>query len=177
MENKIKIKKWFIAICLTAVVVSVLLTGCASSDENVSRTPLSFTVTTDKQTYNADEKILVTYELKNISQETIRVNEVMASGGNLLYELVNAEGESVISDPPISYYWAHWASAKDEYMVSLEPNQKITKTSTFHDLGAGTYTLKASLEVYVQSKTQKDKTERLGMLTAPVIKIQVLKKK
>jgi hypothetical protein len=178
MENKIKIKKQFIAICLTVVVVISPLNGCdSSSDKNISHTPLSFTVTSDKESYSIDEKIVITRELKNISQETIRVNKVMAPGGNLHYELVNAEGECVMGDPPISYAWAHWTSAKDEYMVSLEPNQKITETSSLSLSSAGTYTLKTSLEVYVQSKTQKDKTERLGKLTSPAVAIQVLKKK
>lgn len=172
-----KSKKQFIIICLTAAVVSMLLTGCASSDKNMSRTPLKFTVTSDKETYNTNERIAITYELKNISRNTIRVNKAMASGGNLFYEVVNAEGECVISDPPISYTWANWTSAKDVYMVSLEPNEKVTKISSFSDLPAGTYTLKASLEVYVQSKTQHNKTESLGKLASPVITIQVLEDK
>lgn len=132
--------------------------------------PLQLIIKPDKQAFKMGESIKVSYELKNISKDSVLFNKNFQVGNNVLFEYVDEKG--ITRQSFYGVYWAvDWQSVTGEFVIQLEPKGILQGSfeqilgPTLDDLKKGQWKMKTLLTVSMKSKEGKPELLKLASNT------------
>jgi len=143
---------------------------------------LQLTIKSDKQVYEADEKITIEYEVKNIGKDKILMLERFIPGGSLSFEIDKAVGPDSIGCfgcvldglKVTNFFLAPGESLKEIYELGSDYMGRSQYWNEIYS-SIGKHTIKLYLTVF--KKTQNNEVESLTKLTSNTITIEVVEKK
>ncbi len=139
-----------------------------------AKQPLQFTIKSNKGVYEIGEIIEITYELKNISNDRVLINNIIEPGGNLKFEFVDESGNKTYK-PFVLFEYPYWEYPEKKDIIFLMPGESLTEIVEFSSrkYSPSGFTVKAHLEIY--TSPTGDGPKLLYELYSNTISIKVIK--
>lgn len=173
---------------ISGILIMFFLATAGYGQESAQPQPLTLTIYSDKQVYEAGEKINIRYELENLGKDVLQINKILVPGGDLMFEVESERTRIPLEGPSTLFFAAYWHQLGDSGIISLSANEKIIGTYSIdlisflgwkdipHNMLEGNYKIRVYLQVYAKSEENKLQ-QLLVQLTSNTITIEVGEKR